>query len=129
MPHFTQDDFSNLKKCLKSIGISSKTQTQIFSLLSGILLLGNIEFQDDTLNAKESCSIKNPELLNVIGRLLGVEPLNVGYTLTFESKIIQNEFCTLFLNQEESVSFILFKYRKIKGIQFRALFIHLYSLD
>ena len=102
-PTFTQDQFTDLKSNLKSIGIGSKAQDQLFSLLSAILLLGNVEFQNDNLNKQESCSIKNTEILSVIGELLQVEPVNVGNTLTFESKVIQNELCTLFLNAEEAV--------------------------
>jgi chitin synthase len=104
---FTQEDFLNLKKCLKSIGIGSKIQDQIFSLLSGILLLGEIDFQNDTLNKQEACSIKNPELLVVIADLFGVDQSSIGNALTFESKVIQNELCTLFLNEEEAVSSFL----------------------
>lgn len=107
IPSFTQDDFLNLKKSLKSIGIGSKVQNQLFSLLSGILLLGDVEFQNDTLCKQEACTIKNPELLTIIGELLGVDPLNIGNALTFESKVIQNELCTLFLNGEEAVFFYI----------------------
>lgn len=104
MPAYSQDEFLNLKKCLKAIGIGSKVQDQIFALLSAILLLGEVEFQNDTLNKQEACSIKNPELLAVIAELFGVDSQSIGNALTFESKVIKNELCTLFLNGEEAVS-------------------------
>ncbi len=104
---FSPDDFLNIKKSLKSIGIGSKVQDQIFSLLSGILLLGEVEFMNDTVSKQEACSIKNPDLLGVIAELFGVDPTGIGNLLTFESKVIQNDICTLFLNEGEAVSSII----------------------
>jgi myosin heavy subunit len=38
------DDFVNLKKYLQAVNVSPKDQNEMFSLLSGLLHLGNIEF-------------------------------------------------------------------------------------
>ena len=114
---FGENDFLVLQKALKGIGIGSKTQFQVFALISGILLLGNILFQEDALNKQESCSIKNSELLGPIAELFGVSSSNLEQALTAESKVIQNELCTVYLTVEEAVYIAsASKNRKLKEI-------------
>jgi myosin heavy subunit len=51
------------------VGISSTEQDQIFLLISAILHLGNVKFQDGEQN--DSCKIINKEELETTASLLG----------------------------------------------------------
>ena len=104
-PPVYEQDFKTLRQCLKSVGIGTRNQIQLFKLLSAILHLGNIVFHDDSENRQESCSIKNRDLLEQIAELLGVSGSHLEFVLTYQSKIIQNELCTVFLSIEEAVFF------------------------
>ncbi|KAI9314571.1 chitin synthase-domain-containing protein [Dichotomocladium elegans] len=93
--------FSDLKSALKACGFKAKTVTQIFQLLAAILHLGNIEFQDTRGGdmAEETCSVKNPKVLEVVSAMLGVSPSKLETALTYKLRLIQNELCTAFMNQ------------------------------
>ncbi|KAG1429238.1 hypothetical protein G6F58_000136 [Rhizopus delemar] len=104
-------EFGELKMALKHCGFKSKTIDQIFQLLASILHLGNIQFIDkrharisekDTENglengSQDSCRVKNKETLALVAAALGVTTTRLENTLTHQSKLIGNEFCTAFL--------------------------------
>jgi myosin heavy subunit len=46
----------------------------IFKLVSAVLLLGNVQFNDDTLTDLNGCTPTNMTLINNIAVLLGLEP-------------------------------------------------------
>jgi chitin synthase len=99
-----KEDEPNIRDLLKSAGISIKLQAHIFKLLSALLHLGNITFHKE--QDLDSCSVKNRDLLETIAELLGVTSSNLEFCLTYQSKIVQNELCTLFLNAKESVRYL-----------------------
>ncbi|KAI9208155.1 chitin synthase-domain-containing protein [Polychytrium aggregatum] len=90
--------FNELKDNMKSVGIGRRQQTQIFQLLAAILHLGNIQFGDDPDRPQEPCVVKNPQILQFVAVLLGVTPENLEYCLTYKTKLVKNELCTVFLN-------------------------------
>ena len=96
-------DLSGIRQALKASGVGSRYQQQVFKLLSAILHLGNLQFHYDADNNDESCSVKNRDLLDIISDLLGVSCSNLEFALTYKSRIIQNELCTVFLSVEEAV--------------------------
>mmetsp|Transcript_26235 Transcript_26235/g.38878 ORF Transcript_26235/g.38878 Transcript_26235/m.38878 type:complete len:1321 (+) Transcript_26235:88-4050(+) len=63
---------STLKDSLRKIGIGNKMQTDIFQVLSGILTLGNITFEDHGSDA--AATITNPDVLARCCMLLHVDP-------------------------------------------------------
>lgn len=102
--------FQDLKFALKQCGFKAKTVAQLCQLLAAILHLGNIQFVDkrhyrlsekDFGNGLESsqgsCRIKNKETLALVAAALGVTVSRLENTLTHQSKLIGNEFCTAFL--------------------------------
>ncbi|KAG9288075.1 hypothetical protein G9A89_017670 [Geosiphon pyriformis] len=91
----------DLRASLKALGFKSKTVAQIWQLLSAILLLGNIEFVSPGKNARdEAASIKNHHLLDTVAEYLGVPTFELEQTLTYKTKYISKELCTVFLNAE-----------------------------
>lgn len=54
---------------MKTMGISDQQQSQIYSLLAGILHLGNSQF---TAGPKDSAKISNTQVLQVVADLFGI---------------------------------------------------------
>ncbi|CAG8454713.1 848_t:CDS:10 [Ambispora gerdemannii] len=91
----------DLRASLKALGFKSKTVSQIWQLLSAILLLGNIEFVNPGRNARdEAASIKNHHVLDLVAEQLGVPSSKLEQTLTYKTKYLRKELCTVFLNAE-----------------------------
>ncbi|KAI9321060.1 chitin synthase [Dichotomocladium elegans] len=100
--HADEIAFSDLKSALKICGFKAKTVTQIFQLLAAILHLGNIQFVDncESDSAEEACNIKNIKVLESTSAMLGVSPSKLETALTYKLRLIRQEFCTAFLNQQ-----------------------------
>eukprot|EP01114_Cavostelium_apophysatum_P013844 TRINITY_DN344_c0_g2_i1.p1 TRINITY_DN344_c0_g2~~TRINITY_DN344_c0_g2_i1.p1 ORF type:complete len:1517 (+),score=469.87 TRINITY_DN344_c0_g2_i1:48-4598(+) len=62
--------FSALKRSMSILGISEEQQSNVFSLLSAILHIGNIAFD----NSREKSEVKNKHLLQIPAKLLGISP-------------------------------------------------------
>ena len=78
--------FDILKTSLSTIGIDSQQQHQIFSILSCILQLGNIQFKEKENRVKTSESdtileIINKDSLQVCAKLLGIDEKKLEKTL------------------------------------------------
>eukprot|EP01125_Pyxidicula_operculata_P003352 TRINITY_DN1399_c1_g1_i3.p1 TRINITY_DN1399_c1_g1~~TRINITY_DN1399_c1_g1_i3.p1 ORF type:complete len:1823 (-),score=494.16 TRINITY_DN1399_c1_g1_i3:200-5668(-) len=71
-------DFLELKSAMTTLGISTEEQSQFFSILSGILLLGNVEFYGD-----ERADIVNVDILDYLCKLLCVPSDILRSTLTY----------------------------------------------
>lgn len=98
--------FADLKSALKICGFKAKTVTQIFQLLSAILHIGNLQFQDDYESgngAQEACCIRNHEVLEVVAVMLGVSPSKLEQALTYKLRLIRKELCTMFLNTQGAI--------------------------
>ena len=89
---------AELKDNMKSLGIGRRQQSQIFQTLAALLHLGNMEFVDDPTKPQEPCTIKNKNLLDLVAGLLGVTSDNLEQTLTYKTKLIRKELCTVFLD-------------------------------
>ncbi|KAJ1966780.1 hypothetical protein IWQ62_002258 [Dispira parvispora] len=89
----------DVKAALRSLGMKSRLQTQMFQLLAGILHLGNVEFMEAD-NANEAASVRNPEVLCTVANFLGVSPDTLEGGLMYKSKLVGSELCTVFLNLE-----------------------------
>jgi len=96
--------FSELRDAMKAIGFNKKYQTQIFRLLVCILNLGNLIFHDQDTHVQDSCYVRNDDLLFEIAEALGVDPQALELTLTYKTKLIKKEVCTIFLNSEQAPS-------------------------
>ena len=95
---------SQLRESLKILGFGRRQQFQMYQLLAAILHLGNIEFVDDPNKPHEPCSIKNLDVLATAAELLGVLAPNLEITLTYQTKLIRNETCTIYLNAKEAAN-------------------------
>nr|XP_023020766.1 unconventional myosin-IXa-like [Leptinotarsa decemlineata] len=77
-------EFSRLKQSMEMVGFTSEKQRRLFSVLSAVLLLGNVEFQPrkSAYHHDESVAVKNPEVVLLISELLRVKQETLIQALT-----------------------------------------------
>ncbi|CAO3572882.1 unnamed protein product [Mortierella alpina] len=91
-------EFSNLKTALKVLGFQKKQVAQIFQLLAAVLHLGNLTFMEDTTHTNDACVVRNVDNLIFVADILGVDPEALQTTLTYKTKMIKKELCSVFLD-------------------------------
>ncbi|KDN43897.1 glycosyltransferase family 2 protein [Tilletiaria anomala UBC 951] len=89
-----------LRAAMKQLGFKSKHMTSIFTLLSAILLLGNLAFSDHngTDASFEAAHITNPDVLADAADLLCVDADALRQALTHRSRLVKRELVTSLLN-------------------------------
>ncbi|KAK9506129.1 hypothetical protein O3M35_008120 [Rhynocoris fuscipes] len=77
-------EFSRLKQSMEMVGFTAEKQRRLFSVLSAVLLLGNVEFQPrkSAYHHDESVGVKNPEIVLLISELLRVKQETLLAALT-----------------------------------------------
>ncbi|QRW16570.1 chitin synthase [Rhizoctonia solani] len=95
----------DLRDALKTLAFKPKHITSIWSLLTAILTLGNIQFADHggtTNEARgESAYVTNPEVLEQAATLLGVPSEQLSDALTVRTNYIRRDLFTSVLNAPE----------------------------
>ncbi|ORZ10887.1 chitin synthase-domain-containing protein [Absidia repens] len=90
--------YQEAQEAFKVLGVPQSTVDQIFQVLAAVLLLGNIVFCEDPVNAQDAAIVKNMDTLDFAADLLGVRAKALLNTLTFRSKLIKRDITTLFLD-------------------------------
>ncbi|XP_076251183.1 unconventional myosin-IXb-like isoform X1 [Rhynchophorus ferrugineus] len=77
-------EFSRLKQSMEMVGFTAEKQRRLFSVLSAVLLLGNVEFQPrkSAYHHDEAVGVKNPEIVGLISELLRVKQETLMQALT-----------------------------------------------
>ncbi|KAL1505209.1 hypothetical protein ABEB36_004823 [Hypothenemus hampei] len=77
-------EFSRLKQSMEMVGFTPEKQRRLFSVLSAVLLLGNVEFQPkkSAYHHDESVAVKNPDIVHLISELLRVKQETLMQALT-----------------------------------------------
>ncbi|KAI8928599.1 myosin head-domain-containing protein [Entophlyctis helioformis] len=97
--HFDPDNLEKLRHHLSAVGIAKQTHDDMFRLLAAILNLGNIAFaRTAELSANEPCTIKNLPQLETTAELLGLRAEHLMAALTYETKAVGRELCTVILD-------------------------------
>ncbi|CAD6888596.1 unnamed protein product [Tilletia controversa] len=92
--------FGRLKSAFKNIGLTKRQVASICQVLAAILHLGNLEFYQDRHRTQDSASVRNPELLATVAEFLGIETKSLEESLTYKTKMIKNEICTILLDAD-----------------------------
>ncbi|KDN52499.1 glycosyltransferase family 2 protein [Tilletiaria anomala UBC 951] len=92
--------FQRLKQAFKNIGLSKRQVASICQVLAAILHLGNVEFYQDRHRTQDSASVRNPEVLYLIAAFLGIQAKDLEDSLTYRTKMIKNEVCTILLDAD-----------------------------
>ncbi|MCO5583292.1 hypothetical protein L7F22_037202 [Adiantum nelumboides] len=92
--------FTRLKQAFKNVGLSKRHVASICQVLAAILHLGNLEFYQDRHRTQDSASIRNPEVLHICAEFLGITSKALEESLTYKTKMIKNEVCTILLDAD-----------------------------
>ncbi|KAF7335174.1 Glycosyltransferase family 2 protein [Mycena sanguinolenta] len=96
--------FDQLKVALKTIGLSKRHVAQTCQLIAAILHLGNLEFvidrsrNEDAAVVRDSLSPSSP--LAYVADFLGVPARDLEATLSYRTKLVKKELCTVFLDAD-----------------------------
>jgi chitin synthase len=103
-PNGAKDDdamrFEQLKVALKTIGLSKRHVAQTCQLLAAILHLGNLEFITDRGRNEDAAVVRNTDVCAIVADFLGVQPGELEQSLSYRSKLVKKEMCTIFLDPD-----------------------------
>ncbi|KAM0752541.1 glycosyltransferase family 2 protein [Meredithblackwellia eburnea MCA 4105] len=105
LPHGPGSDdsiaFEDLRASLKVLGFKPRHVSSIFRLLSAILLLGNIEFDDlPNSQSRDPAYVVNRDVLASAAQLLGLQPEDLERGLTNRVRWVRKEMTALILTSE-----------------------------
>lgn len=92
--------FEQLKMALKNVGISKRHVAQTCQLVAAILHLGNLDFTIDRSRNEDAAVVRNVEVLDVVADFLGVAPAALESALSYKTKMLKKELCTVFLDPD-----------------------------
>ena len=92
--------FEQLKVALKAVGLSKRQVAQTCQLLAAILHLGNLDFTIDKHRNEDAAVVRNVETLEIVSEFLGVPPTDLEAVLSYKTKLLKKEICTVFLDEE-----------------------------
>jgi len=103
-PNTIRDDdanrFDQLKVALKTIGLSKRHVAQTCQLVAAILHLGNLEFMVDRSRNEDAAVVRNVDILEIVADFLGVQPYALEAALSYKTKLLKKELCTVFLDPD-----------------------------
>lgn len=103
-PNGGRDDdgvrFDQLKVALKTIGLSKRHVAQTCQLIAAILHLGNLEFTIDRHRNEDAAVVRNTDILAIVADFLGVQPSDLESALSYRTKLVKKELCTVFLDPD-----------------------------
>ncbi|TFY81864.1 hypothetical protein EWM64_g2154 [Hericium alpestre] len=92
--------FDHLKTALKNVGFSKRNVAQTCQLIAAILHLGNLEFTIDRGRNEDAAVVRNTETLALVAEFLGVTTSALESTLSYKTKMVRKELCTVFLDPD-----------------------------
>ena len=92
--------FDQLKMALKNVGFSKRHVAQTCQLVAAILHLGNLEFTIDRFRNEEAAVVRNTDVLDIVADFLGVQPSALEASLSYRTKLVKKEVCTVFLDPD-----------------------------
>ncbi|KAI0725977.1 glycosyltransferase family 2 protein [Fomitopsis betulina] len=94
--------FDQLKMALKNVGFSKRHVAQTCQLVAAILHLGNLEFTVDRFRNEEAAVVRNTDVLDIVADFLGVQSSALEASLSYRTKLVKKEVCTVFLDPDGS---------------------------
>ncbi|CAK5267340.1 unnamed protein product [Mycena citricolor] len=94
--------FEQLKGALKAIGLSKRHVAQTCQLVAAILHLGNLEFMIDRNRDEDAAVVRNTDVCAIVADFLGVHASALEQTLSYKTKLVKKELCTVFLDPDSA---------------------------
>jgi chitin synthase len=98
------EKMTEIRDTLKSFGIGNRYQTEIWKLLSAILHIGNINFQESNKSG-EPCTVKNFAQLQIVSDILGLTPSSLQSALTSRIVYLKGEGIASYLGVDDAQRF------------------------
>lgn len=92
--------FDQLKVALKNVGFSKRHVAQTCQLIAAILHLGNLDFTIDRARNEDAAVVRNLDVLQIVAEFLGVQPAALEVALTYRTRLMKKELCTVFLDPD-----------------------------
>lgn len=86
---------AKLKHAFNNVGMSKRQVANICQVLAAILHLGNLDFYQDSSRTADPAQVRNGDILALVARYLGVGSRALEEALTFQTKLIRHEVCTV----------------------------------
>ncbi|KAI9159565.1 hypothetical protein H9P43_008905 [Blastocladiella emersonii ATCC 22665] len=87
-----------MTKCMKALGLKKRFQQSFFSVLAGLLHLGNLEFEMDSRNKQAAAYVRNVDVLETAAALLGLPAERLQSVVTCKTTVSGDSAYTDFLN-------------------------------
>ncbi|VDM96149.1 unnamed protein product [Thelazia callipaeda] len=85
-------EYQRLKHAMHSVGFSQQAQQNMFTVISSVLLLGNIQYvKRPGYHSDENAYIDNEEVLGIISTLLHIKASNLQQALTMRRTVMKND--------------------------------------
>ncbi|XP_017906856.1 PREDICTED: unconventional myosin-IXb isoform X10 [Capra hircus] len=97
-------DFERLKQAMEMVGFLPATKKQIFSILSAILYLGNINYRKRATGRDEGLEVGPPEALDTLSQLLKVKREILVEVLTKRKTVTSNDKLILPYSLSEAIT-------------------------
>ncbi|OBZ76091.1 Chitin synthase 8 [Grifola frondosa] len=85
---------------IKNVGFSKRHVAQTCQLIAAILHLGNLEFTIDRHRNEDAAVVRNTDVLDIVADFLGVQSSALEATLSYRTKLMKKELCTVFLDPD-----------------------------
>lgn len=92
--------FEQLKQALKSVGLSKRHVAQTCQLVAAIIHLGQLDFTIDRHRNEDAAVVRNVDVLGIVADFLGVQSSALESVLSYKTKLVKKELCTVFLDPE-----------------------------
>ncbi|KAF8523712.1 glycosyltransferase family 2 protein [Hysterangium stoloniferum] len=92
--------FEQLKQALKSVGLSKRHVAQTCQLVAAIIHLGQLDFTIDRHRNEDAAVVRNLDVLETVADFLGVQAAALESVLSYKTKLVKKELCTVFLDPE-----------------------------
>uniref|UniRef100_A0AC35TWY3 Myosin motor domain-containing protein n=1 Tax=Rhabditophanes sp. KR3021 TaxID=114890 RepID=A0AC35TWY3_9BILA len=98
-------EFNRLRHSMEAVGFTPATQHKIWSVLSGVLLLGNVRFiKRSGYHSDENAYIENEDTLGKITELLDLKDKQLLQALTMRRTMLRNETLITRYTIEEAIN-------------------------
>ncbi|KIH64250.1 myosin head [Ancylostoma duodenale] len=85
-------EFDRLRRAMSSVGFNANTQSTMFSLISAVLLMGNISYiSRHAYHSDENAYIENEEVVDLVAQLLNIRTEALMQALTMKRHVMKAE--------------------------------------